>query len=93
MKPFIITMEDAMVVPEQSNRPSNVGLKHVSPVTDSVPELITQLCELHVEQTVQRHLTPAHGFRFLKQRQVKQKNLKTKAFETIFTYLKEHSSR
>jgi len=71
-----------------------VDSKQMSPLMDSVPVLITQLCVAHVNNNIQKKSNPtASCFHLLRQKQLKIRQLKIKAFETIFNYLKEQKSR
>jgi hypothetical protein len=64
-----------------------------SPVTDSVPSLITQLCKLHLLQSANKPINPAASFCLHERKQLMKRKLKIKAFETIFCYLKDCSLR
>jgi len=53
---------------------------------DSVPELISQLSALHLSQALRN----SAGVWSHEQKRIKQKKLKSIAFDTVFRYLKDH---
>jgi len=56
--------------------------------TDSVPAFMCQLGTLHLDQALSSNCA---GVWTHEQKQLKQKKLKSIAFETVFRYLKDHN--
>jgi len=56
--------------------------------SDSVPTLMSQLSSLHLNHAM-KNFTSVWSH---EQKQLKQKQLKSIAFETVFRYLKDHST-